>query len=435
MTSSVGARTPPPALTRAIGRWGYTAAIINSVIGSSVFAMPAVLARLVGEWSPVAVILAGGAVAVVVLCFAEVGSRFDGTGGPYLYTREAFGAGPAFLVGWLHIWSRLFSGAAVLNVFTSYLGQLLPVVATPAGRGITMTAAVALVTALNVRGVRQTSWAVNAFTVAKLLPLLLLVAAGASGVSRGVFESQAVTAPAWTDAILLLVFAYGGFESGVVAAGEVRDPRRDTAFALVVGIATIAGVYALVQVVVCGTVPHVGAIDTPVARALDALVPHGAVVGGVGAILSTYGWLTGFALMTPRVLFSMAERRELPGALAHVHARFRTPHVAIVVNSIVALGFALWSTFTDAATLAAIARLLIYALTCASLVVLRRRDAAPAASFVVPGGPVLALAGILFCGWLLGTRTASQLELLGAILVTGAALRAVARWSRRGETA
>ncbi len=244
------------------------------------------------------------------------------------------------------------------------------------------------------------------------------------------FESQAVATPAWTDAILLLVFAYGGFESGVVAAGEVRDPRRDTAFALVVGLATIAGVYALVQVVVCGTVPHVGTIDTPVARALEALVPHGAVVGSVGAILSTYGWLTGFALMTPRVLFSMAERRELPGALAHVHARFRTPHVAIVVNSIVALGFALWSTFTDAATLAAIARLLIYALTCASLVALRRRDAAPAASFVAPGGPVLALGGMLFCGWLLATRTASQLEMLAAILVTGAALRAVARWTR-----
>ena len=200
------------------------------------------------------------------------------------------------------------------------------------------------------------------------------------------------------------------------------------------GLATIAGVYALVQVVVCGTVPHVGAIDTPVARALE-LVPHGAVVGSVGAILSTYGWLTGFALMTPRVLFSMAERRELPGALANVHARFRTPYVAIIVNSIVALGFALWSTFTDAATLAAIARLLIYALTCASLVALRRRDAAPAASFVVPGGPVLALGGMLFCGWLLATRTASQLEMLAAILVTGAALRAVARWSRGGETA
>jgi amino acid transporter len=424
-----------PNLTRAIGRWGYTAAIINSVIGSSVFAMPAVLARLVGEWSPVAVLLAGGAVAIVVLCFAEVGSRFDGTGGPYLYTREAFGAGPAFLVGWLHIWSRLFSGAAVLNVFTSYLGQLVPIVATPAGRGITMTAAVALVTALNVRGVRQTSWAVNTFTVAKLLPLLLLIVAGAAGVSRGVFQTQVVAAPAWTDAILLLVFAYGGFESGVVAAGEVRDPRRDTAFALVVGLATITGVYALVQVVVCGTVPHAGTIDTPVARALEALVPHGAAIGSIGAILSTYGWLTGFALMTPRVLFSMAERRELPGALAHVHARFRTPDVAIVVNSIVALGFALSSTFTDAATLAAIARLLIYALTCASLVALRRdRDAAPAASFVVPGGPVLAVGGILFCGWLLATRTASQLEMLAAILVTGAALRALARWTRGAAT-
>lgn len=419
-----------PGLTRAIGRWSYTAAVINSVIGSSAFAMPAVLARLVGEWSPVAVLLAGGAVGVIVLCFAEVGSRFDRTGGPYLYTREAFGAGPAFLVGWLHIWSRLFSGAAVLNVFTSYLGQLAPFVATAVGRGITMTAAVWLVTALNVRGVRQTSWAVNAFTVAKLLPLVLLIALGAMGASRGTFESQTVAAPAWTDAILLLVFAYGGFESGVVAAGEVRDPRRDTAFALIVGLATITGVYALVQVVVCATVPHAGAGSTPVAAALEALIPHGALVGSAGAILSTYGWLTGFALMTPRVLFSMAERHELPAALAHVHERFRTPDVAIVINSIVALGFALWSTFTDAATLAAIARLLIYALTCASLVALRRREAAPAPGFVLAGGPALAAVGMAFCGWMLATRTVAQLAMLAAILVTGGALRAAAQWRR-----
>jgi amino acid transporter len=417
------------ALVRGIGRWSYTAAIINSVIGSSAFAMPAVLARFVGEWSPVVVLLAGAAVAVIVLCFAEVGSRFDRTGGPYLYTREAFGAGPAFLVGWLHIWSRLFSGAAVLNVFTSYLGQLVPAVATPAGRGTTMAAAVALVTALNVRGVRQTSWAVNTFTVAKLAPLVLLIVVGAAGVSRGVFETQAVAVPKWTDAILLLVFAYGGFESGVVAAGEVRDPRRDTAFALVVGLLTITGVYALVQLVVSGTVAHVGTVDTPVASALAILVPHGGLVGSAGALLSTYGWLTGFALMTPRVLFAMAERREMPSILAHVHSRFRTPDVAIVANSIVALGFALWSTFTDAATLAAIARLLIYLLTCAALVGLRRSDA-PKATFTAPAGSALAVLGMTFCGWLLVTRSVAQLAILAGIIAGGAVLHAAARFTR-----
>jgi basic amino acid/polyamine antiporter, APA family len=424
--SDLGAR---PTLTRAIGRWSYTAAVINSIVGSSVFAMPAVLARLVGEWSTVAVLLAGAAIAVVVLCFAEVGSRFDGTGGPYLYTREAFGPRVAFLVGWLHIWSRLLSGAAVLNVLTSYLGQLVPPVATVVGRAVTMTAAVALVTALNIRGVRQASWAVNGFTVAKLLPLLLLIGAGVAGFSREVFHTQAVPEPAWTDAILLLVFAYGGFESGVVAAGEVRDPRRDTAFALLAGLATIAGVYALIQLVVSGTVPHVRGVDTPVAAALAVRLPHGALIGSLGAVLSTYGWLTGFALTTPRILFSMAERGELPRRLAHVHARFRTPDVAIAVNSAVALLFALWSTFAGAATLAAIARLLIYALTCAALMALRRTSRIEA-SFVVPGGPLFALAGVSFCAWLLMTRSASQLALLGGILVTGAILRAVARWSR-----
>jgi len=418
-----------PTLTRAIGRWSYTAAIVNSVVGSSVFAMPAVLARLVGEWSAAAVVLAGLAVAIIVLCFAEVGSRFDRTGGPYLYTREAFGPGSAFLVGWLHIWSRLLSGAAVLNVLASYVAELVPAAAAPRARALTMTLAVAAVTALNIRGVRQTSWAVNVFTVAKLLPLLLLIAAGATLVSRDVLGTQAVATRQWTDAVLLLVFAYGGFESGVVAAGEVRDPRRDTAFALLTGLAIITAVYALVQIVVCGTVPHVAAVATPVAAALDRLVPHGAIIGSLGAVLSTWGWLTGFALMTPRILFSMADRGELPALLAHVHARFRTPHLAIAINSAIALALAIWSTFASAAALAAIARLLIYALTCASLVALRRtsRGEAP---FSAPMGDAAASAGVLFCVWMLATRTAAQLTMLAGLLAAGALLRGVARIAR-----
>src|SRR5262252_7178414 len=161
-----------PRLIRAIGRWGLTAAIINGVVGSGIFGLPSSVAGLTGAASPIAVLIAGVSVFVIVLCFAEVGSRFDDAGGPYLYTRAAFGPAVGFQVGWLHIWTRLLSAAAVVNVFASYLAALFPSLGTSPGRTTAITLAIVLATSVNVVGVRQATWAVNAFTVAKLLPLV-----------------------------------------------------------------------------------------------------------------------------------------------------------------------------------------------------------------------------------------------------------------------
>ena len=419
-----------PALVRAIGRWSLTATVVNSVVGSSIFGMPSVIAGLVGPWSPLAVLAAGASVFVVVLCFAEVGSRFDVEGGPYLYAREAFGPAVGFQVGWLHIWARLLSGAAVLNVFVAYLALLLPIVATPAGRTAAMTLAVALVTAINVIGVRQAAWTVNVFTVAKLLPLGLLVVAAAFFFSADLLPTQVVERPRWTDAILLLVFSYGGFESAVVAASETRDPKRDTAFALIVGVLVITGVYCLVQVAIVGVLPHAKSHPAPVAAALEAMLGGaGVVIGSLAAVASTYGWLVGFAQMTPRVLMAMARRCELPAAVGSIHERFRTPYVAIFVNSLVALGLGLGSGFADAATMAAVARLGIFASTCAALLRLRGRADLPS-RFVLPWGPAIAATGIAFSVWLITTRSLTQAWMLLAIMALGAILWMSTRASR-----
>lgn len=410
-------------LIRAIGRWSLTAAIVNGVVGSSIFAMPSVVAGLVGEWSPVAVLLGGACMFVVVLCFAEVGSRFDEAGGPYLYTRDAFGPSVGFQVGWLNVWTRLLSGAAVLNVLTTHLGGLVPVVATPAGRAAAMVASVVLVTWANIVGVRRATWTTNAFTIAKLLPLAVMVAVGCFAISRPVMSTQFVPSRHWTDAVLLLVFSYGGFESAVSAAGETRDPRRDTGFALVTAMVMVTVLYALVQLVIIGILPHAAAIETPVASTLGALFgPAGRTFGNLGVVISTFGWLVGFALMTPRILYAMGDRGELPPLFAAVHPRFRTPHAAIAINSGIAVAMGLFSSFTQAATLAAIAKLGIYGLTCASLVVFRRRGAPPA-GLIIPGGKAFAVAGIGVCLWLLTTRDLSQLWLLAGLMAAGAVIR------------
>ncbi len=414
-------------LVRAIGRWSLTAAVINGVIGSGIFGMPSAVTGLVGIWSPVAVLLAGGSIFAVVLCFAEVGSRFVDAGGPYLYTREAFGPAVGFQVGWLHVWTRLLSAAAVLNILVSYLALLIPAVGTPHWRLFTMTAGMGLVTWINVRGVRQAAWAVNTFTVAKLLPLFLLIILGVFSLKREILATQAVESPGWIEALLLLVFAYGGFESSVVTASETRDPKRNTAFALIVGMATVTLVYGLVQLAVIGVLPHAARSSTPVASALGELLgPAGLVVGSLAVIVSVYGWLTGFSLTTPRILYSMAERRELPTCLGDVHAVFRTPHKAILINSAVALGLGLYGSFTQTATLAAVTRLGYYGLTCAALIILRRRsDLTP--GFHLPGGRVIAITGIAFCLWLLGTRNLAQAWTLMIIVAVGGLLWLISR--------
>ncbi len=404
---------------------------MNAVVGAGIFGAPAAVAALAGAWSPLAAVFAALGILTVVLCFAEVGSRFDESGGPYLYTREAFGRHVGFAVGWLHVWTRLLSAAAILNVFVDYLVPLAPPAGAPAGRAAVMAVVVALVTAINVRGVRLAAWTVDAFTIAKLLPLGLLLVLGLPRVSGHVLATQAVPEAHWTDAVLLLVFLYGGFESAVVAASETRDPRRHTAFALLTALAVVTATYCLVQLVVVGVLPRAAGSDTPVAAALEAVAgPLGALLGSLAALVSGYGWLTGFAMMTPRILFAMGERGELPGALSRVHARFRTPHVAVIVNSVAALALALFGSFAGAASLSVVTRLGIFALTCACLPVLRRRRPAEPPAFRVAFGPAVAVGGIGFCLWLLATRSFAQIWLLLLILGAGLLLRG---WvARRG---
>jgi amino acid transporter len=407
-----------------MGRFDLTAAVVNGVVGAGIFGAPAAVAALVGPWSPLAALAAAAGILTVVLCFAEVGSRFDSSGGPYLYTHAAFGRHVGFAVGWLHVWTRLLSAAAILNVFVAYLAAVVPWTGTAAGRAATMTLVVALVTAVNVRGIRLAAWTVDAFTLAKLAPLALLVAVGLPHVSRATLSTQQVAEPHWTDAVLLMVFMFGGFESSVIAASETRDPRGHTAFALLMALGVVTAVYALVQLVVVGVLPNVADTKTPVAGALEVVAGKlGALLGSVAALVSGYGWLLGFAMMTPRILFAMGERSELPPVLASVHAGYRTPHLAIVLNSAAALAIALSGSFAWAANLSVLTRLGIFALTCAALPVLRARRPAETPPFRLPGGSAVALAGILFCGWLLATRSLAQLWPLAAILAAGLLVR------------
>lgn len=407
-----------PGLVRAIGRWDLTAAIVNGVIGSAVFGVPATLVGLTGAWSPLAALFAGLGFLVILLCFAEVASRFRDPGGPYLYAREAFGPLVGFEVGWLTFWTRALSAAANLNVFVLYFAQLVPGAGTGSGRVAVMTAVVGIVTVINVIGVRQATWTIDFFTIAKLSPLLLLIVLGIPRISSEVFATQAVARPEWAQAILLLVYAYGGFEAALIPAGEARDPKRDTAFALFAALGIVAFVYMLVQVVVAGVIPHAAEAKAPIATAFGVLLgPSGVAFASLAAMLSVYGWTIGSVLQSPRLFFSMAERGELPRLFARVHPRFRTPDVAIVVYALLALACGLWGTFAGNAILAAIVRLAYYGLTCAALLVFRRRSESP--GFRLPWAEAIAPLGVLLCFGLLLSRPLAEAWGLPALAILG----------------
>jgi APA family basic amino acid/polyamine antiporter len=419
------------ALPRGRGRWDLTAAIVNGVIGASIFSLPSGVVALTGAWSPVVFVLAGLGMLTILLCLAEVASRFTEAGGPYLYVREAFGRDAGFQAGWLTLLLRATAAAASLNVFVDYLGPLVPAVDQGMGRVLTMTAVLAVITFINLIGVRQTTWTVDLLTLGKVLPLVLLIVLGLPRVSTAVLATQTVADPDWTQAILLLVFAYGGFETPLIVAGEVRHPRRDTAFALIVGMAVIATVYTLVQVVVAGVVPSVGGTKAPLAAAYDRLLGRpGVVLITIGAMISTWGLTTGSVLASPRLLYSMALRGELPEVLGRVHPRFRTPDVAILTYSALTLGCALYGSFTWNATVSAIVRLITLGLTAAALIVFRRRGGEEP-GFRLPGAMVIAPLAIGFCLWLLSTRTFKQAWVLVVLMAAGWALGRLAGWSRR----
>jgi amino acid transporter len=420
-----------PKPVRAITRFDFTLAVVNGVIGSAIFGMPAQIAALTGASSPWAHVIAGLAVLSIVLCFAEVASRFDDSGGAYLYSREAFGSHVGFQAGWLTLWTRYLSAGANLNVFVNYLAQVAPVVGAGAGRTGVIVGVLAVITFINLIGVKQGSWAIDVFTAAKLLPLFGLVVLGLPLVSAETIATQVVAEPRWTDAVLLLVFAFGGFESPLMSAGEAKDAKRDSAFALLAALGIIATVYISVQVVAIGVVPNLAKEAAPIAAVFAVLLgPWGVWFASLAAMISVWGWATGNTLQTPRLMYSMAERGDLPGPLAVIHPKFKTPWIAILAFAIGAGTLAITGTFEGNAVLSAIVRLIIYGLVVASLFVFRRRGGASEPMFRLPFAPFFATVALGFCGYMLVTRPFGQAWIIVATMAAGHALWLLSRRRR-----
>ena len=365
--------------------------MVNTMVGASIFGLPALIAARLGKWSPLGFLVAFAIIAVIAACMAEVASQFRDTGGPYLYTKAAFGRFLAIQNGWLTWLSRITAASAVANLFIIYSSEFLPGISKPLARAAALVLLIGFLAAVNYRGVTDGNRMSNIFTVTKVSLLAFFVVAGLAALAfrpeiRANPAAVNATPSAWFEAILLMLYSYAGFDAALIASGETRDARKDIPVALFSAVCATTILYITVQYLVIQTVPNAGASVAPVVDSARRFLPHWAVrVVAAGTLISAYGYLSANMLHTPRVTFAMGERGDFPAFFARIHPRFRTPHVSILIFAVLLLIFSIARDFPWNAMLSIVSRLFVYGSIAAALPVLRKKHP-DADAFRLPGG-------------------------------------------------
>jgi amino acid transporter len=435
-------------LLRAVSRWQIVALSVNDVIGSGVYLiLPVSAALLLGPASVWAILAAGFAVLLLVLCFAEASSLFDRPGGAIVYTRAAFGDFVGFEVGWMTWIARIASIAGLSVFFARAVGYLWPGARSGVGQYATIVLPLLVLTWINVRGVKSGARTAVVLAWGKVLPLVLFVAVGIFFVDWSrVFPVPMPERANFMKAALLVLFAYAGFENTPAPAGEFLNPKRDVPFALIVQIAIVTAIYTSVQLVAMGTVANLGSSPTPLADAAAMMMgPVGGFLLTLGAVLSVLGTNNNTVLAGPRYLYALSEMGRLPPVFSKIHPRYRTPYVAIITQTAVALGLILLDWGLNAlfpregalglaerlAMLSAIARLATYMGTAASVPVLRRKLPATERTIRLPGGPLIPIAAFAICLLFLSAAEANNWKAGGIALAIGAVIYLSSRGNRR----
>lgn len=408
-------------------------------IGGGIFALPAAVALGLGTAAPLAYLVCVAVMILVVLCFAEAGSRVSMTGGPYAYVEVAFGGHAGFITGVLVWLAGTFALAAVATVFTGSLAVLVPALGGRLREGTLLLVLFALLAAVNVRGVKLAGRLVEVTTAAKLLALVFFIGVGAMAI-----QGDHLAWPRWPSMGALgatsvtLLFAFAGIESALVPSGEVRDPARTVPRAVLFALAIVTVIYLAIQIVAQGVLgPELASPDNaraPLAAAAQrGIGAVGRTIVLLGAVASTFGYVLGMTLAMPRALYAFAADGIGPRALAAVHPRFSTPHIAIIVQAALAFALAASGTFVRLVNLANISLLLCYLGCALAAWALRRRNIrGEGEPFRIPGGAIVPwLTVVVIAGLLL---TVKKEELLAVAIAVAAAL-VVYVLSRRGRAA
>ncbi|TBR37096.1 MULTISPECIES: APC family permease [Dyella] len=399
--------TPNPSgYVRRLSLWDAAMIVVGGIIGGGIFLNPGIAAQRTGSGLTLLMMWVGAGLLTLIgaLCYAELGARRPHAGGSYVYLREAFGSLAGFLFGWtmlLVIYSG--SSAAVATIFASYATSVFGLpkdMIAPLAAG-----ALIFVAGINLFGLRLGAQIQNLFTLLKLLAVAVLVVCGlflAGAGQTGVLAADPARADVgFMGAALPVLFAYSGFTYLNNLAGEVRDPQRTLPRALFVGMLLVIAVYALVNVAYLAVLGHDGLANstTPAADVMSRVFgPIGGKVIAIGIAISTLGFCNITLVAGARVLQVMGEDGLFFRSVALLHAKHRTPNVALILLSGWAVVLAVSGSYGQLLDYATFGDWLACALGVATLFWYRRRQGA-SASFRVPGYPLLPLIFVGVVAW------------------------------------
>ncbi|WP_213997703.1 APC family permease [Arsukibacterium sp.] len=420
-------------LPRHLGLFGLWLLVVNGLIGAGIFGLPGGAAKLAGEYSPLIYLFCALLILPILLCMAELASYFRGSGGPIRYSTAAFGPFVGFQAGWLYYIARLVSFAANTVLLVDSVGYFWPAASTGLNRAILLSLIVASLTFVNVIGSVRAMRSLALLTFVKFAVLLLLVVAGSAYLGDQLlptFNPATVFNSPYDigAATLLLIYAFVGFESVVVPAGEAKNPARDMPRALLLGLLLVTLLYVGIQLVSVAAVPDIANSSSPLLDVAASLYGQaGAVVLMLGVVASVAANLLGAIFSTPRASFALAEDGSLPRWFGAVQPRFLTPANSIVFFGVLALLLTLYGSFLWLAAATVVSRLLLYGLTCAAVPVLRPK-LANSSSFILPLGYTIPLLGIAACVWLALQVSLSSVLATASFVLLGTALYFLARW-------
>ncbi len=421
-------------LLRAVGVWGLAASIINVTVGGGIFRLPGSVAASLGPGAPIAYLVCAAVMGLIALCFAAAGSRVDLTGGPYAYVEVAFGPFVGFLAGVLVWILGTLAVAAVSTIFADSIGALAPWLDGPAARALILITVFVVLGGVNVLGVRQGVLLNAVATVAKLLPLVLLIAAGSFAVRPANLAWTRMPLPgAVARTSILLLFAFSGVESALVPSGEIRDVRRTVPRAILIAMLAITLLYLALQTVAQGVLGgdlpfHRAPLAEAAARVFG---PRGRILLLASAAVSMFGYVSGMTLAVPRALFAFARDGFLPRRVAAVHPRFRTPYVAIAIQSALVCALAITNGFEKLAILANLVTLILYGTCCLAARELARRGVqAGGRPLRLPGSGLIPFVACAAIVWLLTSITRREWRVAAAVILVASLLFVATRGRR-----
>jgi APA family basic amino acid/polyamine antiporter len=391
-------------LKREIGLWGLSANIVNIIVGAGIFVLPAIVAEIMGSAGIFVYLFCGFLIALVMLCFAEAGSKVARSGGAYAYVETAFGPYPGFLAAVFIVMGSAFSDAAVANALIELIGLAFPVFTNQYIRVLLLFLIFGGLCYLNVIGVKQGIGLVKINTVAKLTPLILLIFFSWKDVSlSNLYIENASSFKNFGAASLILFFAFQGGDAGLTVGGEIKNPQKTVPKAIFIGISFVLILYILIQTVSQGVLgdqlPQFN--EAPLASVANVVFgPIGYTLLLITAGVSMFGMLSGEILNLPRVIFGLASDRIIPlDKLAAIHPKFKTPYLSIILYASIGFTLAAVGGFRQLAVIASASMLLVYFGVALSVIKLRKMEKAKSGDFKIPFGytvPILAAGIILF---------------------------------------